>query len=243
MARRARLAAGWLAGGIGLVIASYAAFVGFTWLRYGHPAPPVGEDSDPLLDQFIPVYEVVERHHLRIAAPAEVTLAAATEMNFQQSAIIRAIFKGREWIMGSRVTRDPVPRAFLSQMRAIGWGMLSETPGREIVMGAVTQPWAADVVFRTLPPNEFATFHEPGYVKIVWTLRADPSNAAESVFRTETRVVATDHAARSRFRRYWSFFSPGITLIRRVSLGLVKTEAERRARDKSEPHAAELQRI
>ncbi len=243
MTRLARSASWWLAGGIGLVTVSYAAFVGFTWLRYGHPAPSVGEDSDPLLDQFIPVYEVVERHHVRIAAPAEIALAAATEMDLQQSAIIRAIFKGREWIMGSRATHDQVPRAFLSQMRAIGWGMLSKTPGREIVMGAVTQPWAADVVFRAVPPDEFATFHEPGYVKIAWTLRADPSNASESVFRTETRVSATDPAARTRFRRYWSFFSPGITLIRRVSLGLVKTEAERRAREKSEPHAAELQRI
>jgi hypothetical protein len=34
-----------------------------------------------------------------------------------------------------------------------------------------------------------------------------------------------------KFRRYWSLVSPGVVLIRRLSLGLVKTEAERRARD------------
>jgi hypothetical protein len=197
-----------------------------------------------VLDTFIPVYEVVERHHVHVAAPAEITLAAATEMDIQQSAIIRAIFKGREWIMGSRAARDQIPRAFLSQMLAIGWGVLSEIQAREIVMGAVTRPWMADVVFRTLPPEEFMTFREPGYVKIAWTLRADPINAGESVFRTETRVATTDPAARARFRRYWSFFSPGITLIRRVSLGLVKAEAERRAREaRSKQHTAEPQRI
>ena len=59
-------------------------------------------------------------------------------------------------------------------MRAMGWGVLAEIPGREIVMGAVTQPWEADVVFRPLPSAEFAAFAEPGFVKIVWTLRADP---------------------------------------------------------------------
>jgi hypothetical protein len=97
-------------------------------------------------------------------------------------------------------------------------------------MGAVTQPWMADVVFRPLPPDEFAAFHEPDYVKIVWTLRADPVGAADSVFRTETRVATTDPTARARFRRYWSFASPGIILIRWMTLGPLKAEAERRAR-------------
>ena len=49
------------------------------------------------------------------------------------------------------------------------------------------------------------------------------------MFRTETRAVATDAAARAKFRRYWSFLSPGIVLIRWLMLGPVKAEAERRA--------------
>jgi hypothetical protein len=98
-------------------------------------------------------------------------------------------------------------------------------------MGAVTQPWKANVVFRALPPDEFAAFHEPGYVKIVWTLRVDPLGPAESMFRTETRAVCTDPESRARFRRYWSFLSPGIILIRWLSLGPLKVEAERRARE------------
>ncbi|PYR46798.1 MAG: hypothetical protein DMF89_20885, partial [Acidobacteria bacterium] len=51
-----------------------------------------------------------------------------------------------------------------------------------------------------------------------------------SMFRTETRVATTDPTARAKFRRYWSFFSPGIILIRWMSLGPLKAEAERRAR-------------
>ena len=72
--------------------------------------------------------------------------------------------------------------------------------------------------------------HEPGYAKIVWTLRADPINATESVARTETRVTTTDQAARKAFRRYWSLVSPGVEVIRWVSLRLVKREAEGRIR-------------
>jgi hypothetical protein len=97
-----------------------------------------------------------------------------------------------------------------------------------LVMGAVTQPWRADVAFRALPPEEFAAFSEPGYVKIAWTLRADPIGPSTSVFRTETRAIATDSDSRVRFRRYWAFLSPGILLIRYELLRLLETEAERR---------------
>jgi hypothetical protein len=220
----------WLGTGVGLAAASYAIYVGVTWYRYGRVRYTSSDEAaDPLLDRFIPDYQVVERHQVPVGAPAETTLSAAAEMDLQQSGVIRGIFKARELILGSQPA--PMgPRAFLSQMEALGWGILADTPGREIVVGAVTQPWMANVVFRALPADEFATFHEPGYVKIVWTLRADPVGTTESVFRTETRAMTTDPTALAKFRRYWSFAQPGIWLIRRSSLDLVKREAERRAR-------------
>jgi hypothetical protein len=101
-------------------------------------------------------------------------------------------------------------------------------------MGAVTQPWLPDVVFRGLPPETFRSFGEPDHVKIVWTLRADPVDARTSTFRTETRVVTTDAAARTKFRWYWARFSPGIVLIRYAMLRLLRAEAERRARQRPE---------
>jgi hypothetical protein len=96
-------------------------------------------------------------------------------------------------------------------------------------VGAVTKPWEANVTFRALAPDDFAAFSEPGFVKIVWTLRADPDGNDKSVFRTETRAVATDATARKRFRLYWALASPGIALIRRLSLNPLRREAERRA--------------
>ena len=151
-------------------------------------------------------------------------------MNLQQSAVVRAIFKGRELILGSKPEERPYPLSLVAQANVWGWGVLAEEPGREIVFGAATQPWLANPVFRALPPNEFKTFHEPGYVKIAWTLRADPIDATQSVFRTETRVATTDPTSRAKFRRYWAFLSPGIILIRWISLGPLKAAAERRAR-------------
>jgi hypothetical protein len=113
----------WLAAGAGLAAASYAAYVATTWYRYGRVTRHVGaEDRDALLDQFMPTHDLAERHHVRIAAPAEIAFAAAGEIYLEHSPIVRAIFKAREWIMRSHSAREPEPRAFLAQMRAIGWG-------------------------------------------------------------------------------------------------------------------------
>jgi hypothetical protein len=226
-----RSAAKWLAAGIGISAATYATYVGVTWFRYGKTRQAAGNNADTLLDEFMPDFEVVDRHKVAVGAPAEVTFAAATEMDLENCAVIRAIFKGREWILRSKPDEAVRPRGLVAQTKSLGWGVLAEKPGREIVMGAVTKPWEANPVFRALPPDEFAAFQEPGYVKIVWTLRADPATGDQSVFRTETRAAATDSQARKKFRWYWSFLSPGIIAIRTVTVPTVKAEAERRWRD------------
>jgi hypothetical protein len=177
---------------------------------------------------FMPNYEVADRHKITVSAPAEVTLSAAGEIRLENSAFIRAIFKGRELVLGGDRNRKIRPNALLEEVKELGWGVLAELPGREIVMGAITKPWEPNPVFRSLPPDEFQAFQEPGYVKIIWTLRANPDGNGQSIFRTETRAVATDVEARRKFRRYWAFLSPGIIAIRSVMLPAVKAEAERR---------------
>jgi hypothetical protein len=228
-AQRVRSVARWTAAAAGLAAATYGMFVSAAWLRYGHVSSAGPDEKDDLLDRYMPVFEVAERHRIAVAAPAAITFAAAADMDLYRSLPVRTIFRARGRVMGASV--EPLPsEGFLLQMQRIGWGVLADRPGQEIAMGAVTQPWLADVVFRPLPPEQFSRFDEPGYVKIAWTLRADPVSDSRSVFRTETRVVATDSSARMKFRRYWSFASPGIVLIRWLVLRPVKTEAEARAR-------------
>ena len=217
-----------LAAGLGVALGAYAAYAAIAWCRYGRAQQPNAEERDELLDRFIPRYDVVERHHVVVAAPAAVTLQAAKEQDLFQSALVRGIFKARETVMGARPDDRPQPRGLLATTASLGWGVLADAPGREIVMGAVTRPWEANVTFRALPPDEFASFAQPGFVKIVWTLRADARDGKTSVFRTETRAVATDAVARALFRRYWAFASPGIGLIRWLSLAPLKRDAERR---------------
>jgi len=145
-----------------------------------------------------------------------------------QSPIIRAIFKARELALGAQPDPGQRPRGVVAFTKSIGWAVLAEVPGREVVMGAVTQPWNPNVVFRPMTPDEFVRFNEPDYVKIVWTLRVDPVNEHECVFRHETRVTTTDSVARAKFHRYWAVFSPGIKVLRWLLLPQVRAEAERR---------------
>jgi hypothetical protein len=219
--RRARLVAGAGAGVVALIGLGY---VGTTWARYGRSSP---EPRDPLLDRFMPVYEVREVHQTRVAAPAEVTYSAVEALDFQKSPLVKAIFTGREIIMGSTPVARPA-QSFLQEVRALGWRVLAEQPGRYLLMGAVTRSWEANVTFRGLSPEEFPLFEAPGYAKIVWIVAVEPVGLSASVIRTETRVSTTDAESRRRFRRYWSFLSPGILLIRREMLRMIRQEAEAR---------------
>lgn len=219
-----------LAAGAGVAVGVYGGVALTTWLRYGRVPKVAAADRDALLDRFIPVYEVVERHRIAIDAPAAIAMAAAREQDLLRLPIVRLLMRTRGFVMGATADERDEPRGLVAATLALGWGVLADEPGRELVMGAVTRPWEADVVFRALAPDEFADYAAPGLVKIAWTLRADPVSDGSCVFRTETRVVATDAESRTRFRRYWALASPGIALIRRLSLRPLQRDAERRAR-------------
>ncbi len=215
-----------MAIGLGTAAATYGLMVTAAYLRYGRPSRAARDEGDPLLDTFMPSYEVSERHQVRVHAPVDVTWRAATEARLQDSFIVRAIFRAREMVLGA----DPSaadPRSLLAETLALGWRVLHETPGREVVVGAVTRPWEANVTFRGVTPAEYRAFNEPDYAKIVWALRVESIGPEETICRTETRVATTDAGARARFRWYWARFSPGILLIRTMLLRQIKADAER----------------
>ena len=218
------------AAALGAAASGYLTYVAVTWSRYGKTARPNALDHDHLLDRFMPTYEVVERHHIHVAAPAAVTLAVARDTDLLANPAVRAIISRRELLLGARRTSRARPAGLLAEMQSLGWVVLAEIPEREIVVGAVTRPWEANVTFHSVPPSKFARFNTPDYVKIAWTLRADPVDATSTVFRTETRAAATDALARAKFRRYWSWLSPGIVLIRLLMLRGLKQQAESRAK-------------
>jgi hypothetical protein len=219
----------------GAAAGTYGAWAALAYVQYGHVPPRDPSERDDLLDRFMPRYDVYEHHHIRIAAPPRVTFGAACNQDLLDLPLVRAIFDARALIMGSRPDSADRPRGLLPVTLSLGWRVLAEVADQEVVVGAVTRPWEADVVFRGVSGDAFAAFAEPAYVKIVWTLRADPLPDGASRFVTETRAIATDDEARRRFRRYWALASPGISMIRRLGLPALKSQAERLSRSSPSP--------
>ena len=217
-------------GGTGVALATFGQ-AALTWYRYGGRSAstmPAGA-----LDRCLPSYEVAEHHVTDVAAPADVTYATALDLRLDRSWLVRGIFSAREVLLrGDTPDQSSEPLA-LRDLTRLGWRVVIEEPGSLMVLAAVTQPWEANPRFIGLPLDEFARFGEPGYVKIAWSIGVEPRAEGASVFITETRVTTTDADARRRFRLYWAAFSPGIKLIRREMLRLVRADAERRWRDQS----------
>lgn len=226
MNRVFRAAVGLVGAGIG----GYGAWAAVAYARYGRVPTRAPSERDDLLDRFILRYDVYERHTILVNAPPDVTLAAARNQDILTSPLISAIFKTRAWVLGSSPETATRPQGLLGATLSMGWRVLEERPGQEIVVGAATRPWQGNVTFRGISPDAFAAFQEPDYVKIVWTLRVDPlDDGGRCQFITETRAVATDTEAAQKFRRYWALASPGISLIRRLGLPSLKASAERSA--------------
>ena len=215
-----------LAGGAAAVALAAGGYGAATWYRYGRESRH--GNGDELLDRFMPKFDVREHHQATVRAPAEVTYASARELDLTPAPAGPRPLPGPPALHG-RTERAGDHRGIVpGRGPGAGWRVLAEEPGRELVMGAVTQPWQADVVFRGVPPEEFAAFQEPDYVKIAWTIGVSTVGPmAVGVPHRDPRV-ATDPAARARFRRYWTLASPGIVLIRWEMLRLVRRAAERR---------------
>ncbi|MFY9549587.1 MAG: hypothetical protein WAU32_00420 [Thermoanaerobaculia bacterium] len=168
-------------------------------------------------------------------APAELVFQVARGFDMESIPLVRAIFWLRGRLMRAKVTAPARSHGLdTDALRAMGWGVLDEVPGRHFVAGAVCQPWQAEVVFTPVASDRFAAYAEPDQVKIAWTLEAEPLGPALSRFATETRAVATDAQARARFRKYWRLASIGILAIRWLLVPAVRRQAEARWRARTD---------
>jgi len=184
-----------------------------------------------LIEAFIENPDVSESHETLVNAPAELVLDVAEHFDLQSIPAIKAIFRLRERVFGIRPNTRSGPTGLVAETTSLGWSVLADRPGREIVVGAATQPWIGDVKFRSIPSAEFRGFSEPNFVKIAWTLEVLSLAPALTRFRTQTRVVATDANSRRRFRVYWTFAGFFIVLIRLLGNRAIRREAERRFAD------------
>lgn len=175
----------------------------------------------PLLDELLPRWDFRERHGRTVAATPERVWDAINEVTLGEMPLARLLFRLR----GMPQAAD---RPLLDQMLAGGFALLGEEPGRELAAGVVARMWrpGGDVQEIAGGP-EFVAFQRPGFAKGAMDFRVlGQAGGASTRVETETRVLATDAAARRAFGRYWLLVRPGSGFIRRVWLRAIAQRAE-----------------
>jgi len=218
----------------------FGAGLGGALLGFALPAPLVHvEGAHTRLDAVMPAYHFHEVHAVRVhATPARVLEAVravtAGEIRF---------FRTLTWIRSPRLGRGgresilnaPEDKPILEVALRSGFVELG-SDRREIVLGTLLgfkrpnpdEAAALGRAVRALRSGQLsvADFNPPGFAKATMNFLIEDDAGGGCLLRTETRIFATDDAARRGFAVYWRVIYPGSALIRRMWLQAIKRRAE-----------------
>ena len=169
-----------------------------------------------LIDEFLPEYDFVETHSIAIDASAEKVYAAANEVDFSESFIVRWLLRLRG-MSGESVS--------LRNLEYSKFKILGETLNKELLIGLAGKFWTPWGDMQRVDASNFREFEKPGYAKAVWNFSLDAS-ANETNLTTETRIRCLDDGSRRSFGFYWMFIQPFSGWIRVEMLRTIKRRAE-----------------
>ncbi|HYY57514.1 MAG TPA: hypothetical protein VE842_09280 [Pyrinomonadaceae bacterium] len=177
-----------------------------------------------LIDDFLPVYDVTERHQvLIVSGSVDEVYAAVRRLDISSARIT-------PWLFRLRGMQTP-PALTLDQLLKRRFILLGEKVNEELLLGVVGKFWTLCGDLRRLDVEGYRGFSEEGYAKAAWNFSLAQRSADRVLLRTETRVRCTDARSRRRFRLYWSLIGPFSGLIRIEMLREIKRQVEsKRAR-------------
>jgi hypothetical protein len=174
-----------------------------------------------LIDGVMPAYDRREVHRRRVGAPPAAVWRAVREVETGELKLASALMSMRSLGRGG-FRPGPVLRTF----ERMGFAILGEEPGRELLIGGIGRFWSPSGGLRKVDSGEgFAAFDEPGYAKTAFDFRLE-----DGVLSTETRIMGTDARASRLFGLYWLAIRPGSGLIRREWLRAIDRRAQSNAR-------------
>jgi hypothetical protein len=210
-----RAAAGLLALGTPLVT------LGAWW-----PWPEGRGMGDSHLDAFVPSFQFVERHETRVRATPQAVDRAIRAVRADEIRTFRTLtwIRSPRWPWRTRTDSilDPGRAPILDVATRSGFIWLADDPGRESLVGT----FVCCGTRRPASPEQFRDLARAGSAKGGMNFRIEDLGHGECRVTTETRVYATDRAARRRFGLYWAFIYPGSSLIRYGWLAAIKSRAE-----------------
>jgi hypothetical protein len=170
----------------------------------------------PLIDDWLPDFDVGERHDAAVPLEPERALELALGTPAACDRIVRALVTAR-----GMIARDETIERFFAAHRFV---VLDRSP-TEWVVGAVGAVWRPRGGLVPLADAEaWRAAQVPGTIKAAADFRAERIPGG-SRLTTETRVKSTDARARRAFRLYWLAIGPFSALIRRRWLRAIQAAA------------------
>jgi hypothetical protein len=170
----------------------------------------------PLIDDWLPDFDVGERHDAAVPLEPERALELALGTLAASDRIVRALVTAR-----GMIARDETIERFFAAHRFV---VLDRSP-TEWVVGAVGAVWRPRGGLVPLADAEaWRAAQVPGTIKAAADFRAERIPGG-SRLTTETRVKSTDARARRAFRLYWLAIGPFSALIRRRWLRAIQAAA------------------
>lgn len=183
------------------------------------------------LAKLLPSFDFSERHERLVSAPQARVYTAARELRVEQVPLLRFLMAVR-WlpaiVTGSRRLLSPGTTAVDEAQLKLGFKLAWEEEGRGYAFVGIGRYWRLDSGIRSISDaEEFLSFSEGGFAKVAVGVVVEAEGSGASRVVTETRILATDAAARRRFGAYWRIIRPGSAAIRRALLRAIATAAER----------------
>ncbi|WP_018613354.1 hypothetical protein [Segetibacter koreensis] len=114
---------------------------------------------------------------------------------------------------------------FIDEIEENGKGflVLHETPGKEVVVGAVGKFWHIDIPFVEIKPQEYRDFNEAGWGKVAWSITVEPYLGGSTIC-FELRTSATDDESWKKLNRYYHVIGAFSKLIRHTLMERLEKE-------------------
>jgi hypothetical protein len=169
----------------------------------------------------------VETHRIYVKAKPDIAWQAARHFDASTIPWVRFFFDLRSVpdLVRGRVPDQADRRLGVDQVAESeeGFMIVHETPGKEVIVGAVGQFWHLNIPFADIGPQDFRTFKEPGWGKLAWAIAVEPF-AGGSTITFELRTAATDEDSWKEFNKYYQVIGLTSNLIRHSVMAHLEAE-------------------
>ncbi|PYI94232.1 MAG: hypothetical protein DME97_01850 [Verrucomicrobia bacterium] len=209
-----------MVSGVGLLLA-----VGILFLPYRDQE---AANHVTKLDDWMPRWQVGERHVLKVAAPPAKVFTAIHEVRADEILLFRTLTAIRRCggTGPESVLNAPEQKPLLDVATQTTFVLLEDEAPRELVIGTVIAAPRAARGSGRLEPDLFRKTLRPGVVLATMNFIVTPAEDGGSTIATETRICANSPAALRQFGIYWRLIHPGSDIIRRMWLRAIARRAE-----------------